>query len=121
MAAESLPGITDHRVEIDVLDGLTVRPVFPVHATATGGWSHVDPVGRSIAGSAKTMGVYQGFQQQGTVSIVTLPVLRHAPGTQGQNFAGQSFDPHPGQNQESAVVHDPLQVTLPLLVTPADP
>src|SRR2546430_9416179 len=35
--------------------------------------------------------------------------------------AGQAFDAHPGQNQESAVVHDPLQVVLPLLVTPADP
>ena len=60
-------------------------------------------------------GVYQRFHQQGTVSIVTLPVQRQAPGAQGQDFAGQALDAHPRQNQESAVIHDPLQVTLPLL------
>src|SRR5437773_2469721 len=57
IAAESLLGITDQRVEVHVFDGLTVSLVLPVHATATGGLSHVDPVGRSIASSAKTMGV----------------------------------------------------------------
>ena len=62
IAAESLLGITDQRVEVHVFDGLTVSLVLPVHATATGGLSHVDPVGRSIASSAKTISVYQRFQ-----------------------------------------------------------
>ena len=57
-AAEPLPGITNQRINVDVFDGLTVSFVFPVHASAASGLPHIDPVGRSVAGSSKAMGVH---------------------------------------------------------------
>src|SRR5438874_9989167 len=81
----------------------------------------MDPVGSPIAGSAKTDRIHQGFQQQGTTPVAGLPVARHLPRTQRQNFAGQSVDSYPGEDQKPAVVDDRLQMTPPLLVAPADP
>ena len=79
------------------------------------------PVGSTVAGSAKTGGVHQRFQQQRTMPIVAFPIARHVPRTQRENFARQSFDAHPRQDEKSAVIHDPLQVASPLLVAPSDP
>src|SRR5579864_1707360 len=95
--------------------------VLPVHATASGGLPNLYPVGSPIAGSPKTGRIHQGFQQQGTIPVEGLPVARHLPRAQRQNFAGQSFDAYPGQNQKSAMVDDRLEVASPLLVVPADP
>ena len=43
--------------------------VLPIHATAPGGPSRADPVGGPVAGSSKSVGVHQGFQQQWTMAI----------------------------------------------------
>src|SRR5271157_442853 len=95
--------------------------MLPVHATASGGLSDMDPVGGAIAGSAKTFRIHQGLQQQGTTPVADLPVAWHSPCAQRQNLAGQSFDLHPGQNQKSSIVDDRLEAVPPLLVAPADP
>src|SRR5690349_18424566 len=93
----------------------------PIHAPAPGGLSNMDPVGGPIAGSSKALRVDQGFQQQGTIPISDLPVVRELPGAQGQDLAGESFDADRGQNQETAIIDDPLQVALALLITPSNP
>src|SRR6266849_9466400 len=107
-----LPGITDQWIDIDVFDGLTVSFVLSVHATAPGGRPEVGPVGGPIAGSAKAICVHQRLQQQRTMAISSLPVVRHLPGAEGQDLARQPFDSYPRQNQEAPVVDDPLQVAL---------
>lgn len=81
----------------------------------------MEPVGDAIAGSAKVIGVHQRFQQEGTIPISGLPVMRHLPGAQPQNLARQPFDSNPRQNQEPSVVDDPLQGALPLVVAPSNP
>jgi hypothetical protein len=40
---------------------LTVVVVFPIHATASGGLTHIDPGGGPVAGAAKAMGVHERF------------------------------------------------------------
>src|SRR5438067_6219705 len=95
--------------------------MLPVHATASGGLPDMDPIGSPIAGSAKTDRIHQGFQQQGTTPVASLPVARHLPRAQRQNLAGQSFDSYPWKDQKPAVVDDQLQMEPPLLVAPADP
>ena len=81
---------------------LTIQPAAP------GGLPEVNPVGRAIAGSAKTRRIYQGFQQQGTNSITSLPVVRHLSGAVCQNLTRQSFHLHPRQDQKPTVIDDPL-------------
>src|SRR5882762_3941119 len=81
----------------------------------------MDPVGGTVASSAEASRIHQGFQQQRTTSISGLPVVGHLPSAQRQDLAGQSLDSYPRQHQKPAIVDDGLQVTLPLLVVPADP
>src|SRR5205823_13943167 len=101
--------------------GLTVGYVLSVHSSPTGGLPNVDPVGGPVTSSSKALCVHQRFQQQWAMPVSSLPSARHPPGAQRQNLAGQSLDPHPGQNQEPSVIDDPLQVALSLLVAPPDP
>src|ERR1043166_5468067 len=95
--------------------------MLPVHATAPCGVPDMEPVSGTIACSPKTAGVHQRFQQQRAMAIMAFPIARHAPSTQSENFAGESFDADPRQDEKSSVAHDPLQVASPLLIAPADP
>src|ERR1044071_6385403 len=38
------------------------------------------------------------------MAIMAFPIARHAPSTQGENFAGESFDADPRQDEKSSVV-----------------
>lgn len=60
--AEPLPGVAHERIQVDRFDPLTMRFVLPVHTTAPSGLPDLNPVGRAIAGPAKTGRLYQGFQ-----------------------------------------------------------
>src|ERR671923_2218361 len=114
-----LSHIPRQRINIDILNGPTVRGVRPIHATAAGGLPDMNPVGSPIAGPAKTDRIHQGFQQQRTMTIAALPVAWHLPGAQRQDLARQTLDLHPRQDEESSVVHDPLEVLPPLPVAPS--
>src|SRR5262245_40611984 len=92
-AAQPLPGVTDQWIHVDIFDGLIMSFVFPVRATAAGGLSHIDPVGGSVAGSAKAIRIHESFQQERTMAVVIFPIVRQLPCTQRQDLAGQSFDP----------------------------
>src|SRR5579864_6820910 len=95
--------------------------MLAVHAAASGRLPDMQPVGSTVAGSAKTAGVHQRFQQQRALTIVAFPIARYVPSTQGEDFARESLDANPRQDEKSSVVHDPLQVAAPLLIAPADP
>ena len=77
--AESVPSITDQRVEVNVLNSLPVGVVLPVHATAAGGGSHVDPVGRSIAGSPEALALDKGLGQIDPMTVLELPICGEHP------------------------------------------
>src|SRR5579864_1569239 len=121
ITAEPLSGIAHQGVKVNVLDRLSMTFMLAVHATPPPGLAHPDPVGSPVAGATKTRHIHQGFQQHGMTPEVLLPVSRHLPCTQRQDLAGESFDVHPRQNQESTVVDDLLQVPLSLCLAPADP
>jgi len=112
--------IADQRIDVDVFESSTVFLVLSIHTPAPSGLPNMNPVGGPITGSAKAGRVHQCFQEQRTLPISGLPVAWHDPCTQRQNFAGQSFDLHPWQDEESAMVDDRLQIALPLLVAPPD-
>src|SRR6266487_6168687 len=95
--------------------------MLAVHAAASCGLPNMQPVGSTVAGPAKTAAVHQRFQQQRSMTIMAFPIAWHVPSTQGENFAGESLDVDPRQDEKSSVVHDPLQVAAPLLLAPADP
>jgi len=76
--------------------------MFPIHASAPAGLSHMNPVGGAVASAAKALRVHQSFQQQRTIPIAGLPFVQHLTGAQREDLAGQRFDAHPLADLEDA-------------------
>src|SRR5665647_1570864 len=95
--------------------------MIAVHAAAPGGLPQRNPVRRPVTGTAESFRIHQCLQQQRPVAVQLLPVPRQLARAPPQNLAGQSLHPHPGQDEEAAVVDDVLQVARPLAIVPADP
>ena len=66
-----LPRVAHQRIKVNIFDRLAVGIMVAAHAAALGGLSHIDPVGRSVAGSAKSVPIHPGFQQQRTMAVAT--------------------------------------------------
>ena len=94
--------------------------VVPVQFAAPLGLSDVDPVGSLVAGAGEALGLDEGFQQNGSVSVAVLPVLGELTRGQGQQLGGEVLGLDPGKDQETGVVDDQLKVPLPFRRTPAD-
>ena len=77
------------------------------------GLSDVDPVGSLVAGAGEALGLDEGFQQNGSVSVAVLPVLGELTRGQGQQLGGEVLGLDPGKDQETGVVDDQLKVPLP--------
>ena len=88
-----LPRVAHQRIKVNIFDRLAVGIVVALHAAAPGGLSHIDPVGRSAAGSANAVPIHQGFQQQRTTAVVMFPIMRELPCTQRQEFASPTPRP----------------------------
>lgn len=80
----------------------------------------VDPVGGLVASAFVALVLHEGLQQHGLEAIAVLPVTWQAAGSQREDLGGQAFGLDPRQHQEARIVDHQLQVSLPLLFTPAD-
>ena len=106
-------------IQEDVLDGQGVA-VFAIELSAALGLADVQPVGGTIAGAPKTRLLHKGFQQNRSVAVAILPILRQLFDHTGENTRGQVRTANPGENQEASVVNHPMQVVLSLLSRPTD-
>ena len=96
-----LPNVANQRINIDVLDGLSVLVMFPIHATAPEGLPNIDPVCRPITSPAELLCLNEGLQHQRSVAIAMLPVSGKLPCTLRQNLAGESCDAQPSRSVRS--------------------
>lgn len=113
--------MTAQRVDKDVFDGLSVSGMLAIHSAAALSGAEMDPVPGSIAGSAKTGTVDQGFKQERPVAVNGMPVVRQSPGGKRKDLACKSANGNPGQHEEAALVYDELQVAFPFVGAPSDP
>lgn len=79
------------------------------------------PVGRTVARPSEPRGIHKRLQQYRPSPISVFPVVQHCPRTAGDEERGKVRNADPGQDQESAVVHDKFAIPLPLMGRPADP
>jgi hypothetical protein len=84
------------------------------------GLTHTNPVGRAITTAPEPAPFHKGLQQRHPLAIARQPVRRNAPRHSAQNVAGQFRHAHPGQNQKTAVVGHPAQMSLALDRRPAN-
>jgi hypothetical protein len=90
-----------------IFDDFAVRLLLPIHATSPGSLPYIDPVGRAVAGSTKDWRARSWRTLRGNfqrIEKLTTAIVRCC-WKPWWMLAG--FDVDPGQNQESADVHNP--------------
>src|SRR5487761_2417695 len=107
------------RIDPDALDGLRVA-MQNVELAATLGIAEVLPVGGLVAGAGKAWLLDEGFEQDGPIGVAGLPVIGQSAAHQGEDTRGQVFAVDPRQDEEAGIVHDEVQVALPLICRPTD-
>ena len=94
--------------------------VVDIELAAAGGLSEAERVGSLVGGATKALLLDEGFEQERVVTVLELPVGGDLPGGASQDGRGQILAFDPRQDQESRIVHDPVQVLLALRRRPAD-
>ncbi len=92
-----------------------------VLSSTTRGQPYVQPIGRAVAVSLESLDIHQCFNQPGTYAVRLFPIVAECTHGQGQNMTGQIGDSYPGEDQETAVTDQVLEVGLASIVVPADP
>ena len=118
-SAESAAEVAPERVEPDVFPGQRVGTMHVEFAAALG-LTDVGPVGGAVAGTGEAVGLHEGLQQERSVAVASLPVVRQAAAAASQHRGSEIAHLHPGQDQEAGVVHDQLQAGFALGNAPAD-
>ena len=105
-------------VDIDRLARLAARTRAPL---ASLGQADVPPVRRAIAGGVKPARVDEGLHEHRPQAVMRLPVACQSPDRHRQRLRGQTFDPHPWQDQKTTVSDHHVQMRLPRPILPSDP
>ena len=92
-----------------------------VHAASAASLPQEDPVCRSVAGPGETVRIDEGFQEKWSSAVSSLKILGELTDGVSEDLACKSGDMHPGQDQESTLIDNALQVAFSLLVIPANP
>src|SRR5450759_399424 len=117
--AEMSAEVADERIDPDALDGLAVA-MQSIELAASLGVAKILPVGGLVTGACEARFLDEGFQQDRTVRITGMPVVRQALADQGERARGEVTTLYPGQDEESRVVDDEVQVARTLLARPAN-
>src|ERR1022692_756499 len=78
------------------------------------------PVGGLVTGACEAWLLDEGFQQHRPVGVAGMPIVRQASADQGERARGEVAALDPGQDEESGVVDDEVQIARTLLVRPAN-
>jgi hypothetical protein len=119
-STQELAGLGMKRIKEDLFD-MTLDILVSIHAPAPLCGTDMDPVCGAITSARVALRINQGLQQQRFDAIGVQPILGDLMNHEREDLAGKLVDLNPGKDQEPAVVHDPWQVALPSLITPADP
>jgi len=95
--------------------------VVAVELAAALSGADVEPVGGTVAGAWESVGVDKGLEQDGSVGVSGGPVVGEAAGGEGEELGGEVGGVDPGEDEESGVVGDEVEMVLSLLGGPADP
>src|SRR6266851_1115489 len=117
--AELLLEVAHERIDPDALDGLCLA-MQDVQFPPALRIAEVSPVGGFVAGAGKARLLDEGFEQDWSIGVTSVPVIGQSSAHQGEDARGQVFALDPRQDQEAGIVDDQMQVALALLFAPAD-
>lgn len=107
-------------IKPDVLDGKGKFPVgvfFPPPLCL----ADPDPVGGLVAGADEAFGFDEGFEEHRGIVVALLTVLLDSSGRHAEQHGSEIFRLDPGEDQETGVVDDELEIFLLQFSGPADP
>src|SRR2546425_9226668 len=98
-------------IKVNVLErGLMPGSVGAVLASSSFGLADASPIGGSVSGAGKTVGLHKALQQINGMAILGLPITPDAVGNPAQNITGQVRHPRPRNDQKASVVGDEREV-----------
>ena len=111
--------VARQRINPDALDGLCVAMEGVELATSLC-VTEVLPVGGFVAGAGEAGFLNEGFQQDRTICVASVPVLGQASADQSEHTRSEIFAVDPRQNQEAGIVDDEVQIGAALRDGPTD-
>ena len=88
--------------------------------TPAGGIADVDPSGGLVAGSLEPLAIDEGFGEINRMMVYRIPMIGQHPAHLPQNMRCQVLDANPGENEESAIIHDEMKILSSHMGRPAD-
>ena len=113
--------MTAQRVDVNILDGLTLSSMAAIHTASSLGTAEIDPVPSFVAGPLKLGAIDQGLEQQRTIPLHTFPIFRQAMSGKRKGHDCKSLDGDPGQHKEPALIDDKLKIAFSFLRAPSYP
>lgn len=117
--AEFLPEIFHQRKSPDGLDR-AVAPVSHVIFASAGSHPKIDPVRGLVTGSGETLGVNECLKAIERMVIELLPVIGDASTNQAKNVGCEMRNTDPGQNEESRIIGQQVDVAATGMLVPSD-
>src|SRR5665213_107426 len=111
--------VASEGIDPDALDGLSVA-MQDIELAPALGIAEVSPVGSLITGAGKARLLDEGFEQDGPIGVAGLPVIGQPAAHQGEDARGEVLALDPRQDEEAGIVHDEVQVALPLICRPTN-
>jgi len=82
--------------------------------------SHIDPIGGLVGGAFEATLIDKGFEQIEGVAKIGGPVLAETFDIEGEELGGKMKDFNIGQNQESCILGDHMEIFFFDLIGPTD-
>ena len=108
-------------IDENVLDGLAMSGMIPIHAATALCAAKMNPVGGLITGSAEARAFNQGFKQQRPVAVQSFPIIRQTMSGKRKDFACQSTNRNIRRNKEATIGNNELKIPFLFFSTPSDP
>ena len=96
------------RINPDAFDGLCVA-MQGVELAASLRVTEVLPVGGLVASAGEARLLDEGFEQDRTIRVASVPVLGQASADQGEDARGEILAVDPRQDEEAGIVDDEVQ------------
>lgn len=116
---KDLSKVFNQRVEEDRFNR-TGKPVVDVPFASSLGETHMNPVGRLIAGSLESFVIHKGLQKDDRMVVDFLPVLWEDSDHSPQEVRCQMGNLDPGQDEEAGVLGNKMDVSISVIGLPSD-
>ena len=106
-------------VEVNILDGEETL-VIAIQFSTSPGLADISPVSGTITGAGKAFLFHEGLKQDRGIAISSCPIVWQLFGDACQDAGSEIRRGDPGEDEESGVINNEMEVLLALCGCPAD-